>query len=65
MTKHLVALREAGLVEATRSGRETRYTLTPTPLSVVAGWIEDVGSVWEERLARLKRLVEERREAPS
>jgi DNA-binding transcriptional ArsR family regulator len=65
VTKHLTALREAGLVEATRSGRETRYTLTPTPLSVVAGWIEDVGSVWDERLARLKRLVEERQEAPS
>jgi DNA-binding transcriptional ArsR family regulator len=60
VTKHLVALREAGLVEATRCGRETRYSLTPEPLATAYRWIEEVGTAWDERLAALKRLVEAR-----
>jgi len=59
VAKHLAALREAGLVEATRSGRETRYSLRPAPLAAVTGWIDEVGSVWDRRLGTLKRLVEE------
>jgi DNA-binding transcriptional ArsR family regulator len=58
VAKHLTALREAGLVEATRSGRETRYSLTPAPLAAVTGWIDEVGAVWDERLGSLKRLLE-------
>jgi DNA-binding transcriptional ArsR family regulator len=60
VAKHLAALRAAGLVEAERSGRETRYTLTPAPLASAAEWIGQVGDAWDERLAALKRLVEER-----
>ena len=58
VTKHLTALREAGLVEASRAGRETRYALTPAPLASAVEWIEDVGSTWDARLEALKRLVE-------
>ena len=58
VAKHLTALREAGLVEATRSGRETRYALTPAPLASALGWIEDVDAAWDERLAALKRHLE-------
>ncbi len=60
VAKHLVALREAGLVEATRCGRETRYALTPEPLAAASRWIEEVGAAWDERLAALKQLVEAR-----
>jgi DNA-binding transcriptional ArsR family regulator len=55
VTKHLKALGEAGLVEATRSGREIHYALTPDPLEAAAGWIEHVGSAWDDRLAALSR----------
>lgn len=58
VAKHLAALREARLVEATRAGRETRYALTPAPLASAAGWIEEVGAAWDDRLKALKRLVE-------
>ena len=58
VAKHLTALREAGLVEASRSGRETRYSLTPAPLAEVTGWVDEVGAAWEERLRALKRLLE-------
>jgi ArsR family transcriptional regulator, cadmium/lead-responsive transcriptional repressor len=55
VAKHLAALRAAGLVSAERSGRETRYALTPAPLDEAAGWLERVGTEWDERLAALSR----------
>ncbi len=54
VSKHLAALGKAGLVEAERAGRETRYRLTPEPLGEAAAWIEQVGSAWDARLARLR-----------
>lgn len=57
VTKHLAALRAAGLVRAERHGRETRYELDPTPLGDAAGWIAQVGTQWDERLAALARYV--------
>jgi DNA-binding transcriptional ArsR family regulator len=54
VSKHLAALSDAGLVEARRTGRETRYRLTPEPLVDAVSWIERVGSQWDERLTRLR-----------
>jgi DNA-binding transcriptional ArsR family regulator len=54
VSKHLTALGEAGLVEAQRAGRETRYRLTPEPLTDALSWIEGVGAQWDERLGRLR-----------
>ena len=55
VAKHLAALSEAGLVESRREGRETRYELTPQPLSAALDWMGAVGAVWDTRLARLQR----------
>ena len=49
VAKHLATLSGAGLVEAQRAGRETRYRLT------------DAGSEWDERLDALRRHLEGRR----
>ncbi len=49
VSKHLVALAEAGLVESERRGRETRYHLT------------DMGEEWDERLDALARHLRGRR----
>jgi DNA-binding transcriptional ArsR family regulator len=54
VSKHLAALGQAGLVAATRVGRETRYRLTPGPLSDALEWMERIGNRWDERLARLR-----------
>ena len=54
VSKHLSALGSAGLVEAGRSGRETRYRLTPQPLGEALAWMERIGGQWDARLARLK-----------
>jgi DNA-binding transcriptional ArsR family regulator len=58
VAKHLAALGGAGLVSSRRSGRETLYELRPQPLDEAAEWIARIGGEWEDRLARLKRLVE-------
>ena len=53
VAKHLAALREAGLVRASRSGREARFALTPEPMDEAARWIEGVGASWDARLKSL------------
>jgi DNA-binding transcriptional ArsR family regulator len=61
VSKHLVALREAGLVESRKQGRETLYNLNPDSLDAAALWIARVGSEWDARLERLRGLVRSRR----
>ena len=61
VSKHLTALREAGLVESRRQGRETLYRVNADPLDAVAAWIARVGGEWDARLERLRTLVESRR----
>jgi DNA-binding transcriptional ArsR family regulator len=56
VSKHLAALGDAGLVDARRAGRETRYRLTPEPLGDAVGWLE---RIWDERLAALRRHLGE------
>jgi DNA-binding transcriptional ArsR family regulator len=60
VAKHLAALADAGLVESTRQGRETRYRLTPGPLTDAGAWLERVGDEWDSRLGRLRRHADTR-----
>jgi DNA-binding transcriptional ArsR family regulator len=58
VAKHLAALGEAGLVEAERRGRETRYRLTPAPLAEAMSWMADVGAGWDTRLEALSSYID-------
>jgi DNA-binding transcriptional ArsR family regulator len=58
VAKHLGQLRVAGLVAGARSGRETRYRLTPAPLGGALDWMEKVGAAWDERLDALRAHLE-------
>lgn len=60
VTKHLAALEAAGLARASRSGRETRYRLTPRPFEAAALWMAALGAEWDERLESLRSLLERR-----
>jgi DNA-binding transcriptional ArsR family regulator len=60
VAKQLAALADAGLLRATRTGRETRYEVTPEPLGDAVGWMVDVGARWDERLAKLGRSITDR-----
>ena len=53
VAKHLAALDRAGLVQARREGRETRYRVTPEPLGEAMAWMVAVGARWDASLARL------------
>ncbi len=57
IVKHLVVLSRAGLVTGKRTGQEVRYALVPQPLNEVSTWIAEIGSRWDERLARLRQVV--------
>lgn len=57
IAKHLVVLSRAGLVTGQRAGQEVRYALVPEPLDEVSAWIDEIGSRWDERLARLRQVV--------
>ena len=57
VAKHLGVLSLAGLVEAHRAGRETRYRPTPEPFGDAIAWMTEVGGRWDERLRRLERAA--------
>ena len=50
---------KAGLVQTQAQGREKHYSFTPEPLQSVSKWIEAIETKWDERLLRLKTMVEE------
>ena len=57
---HLQALGEAGLVDASREGREVRYRATPEPMSEAVAWMLGTGVSWDRRLDRLRTQLERR-----
>ena len=42
-----------------QQGREMRYTLTPEPLGELNQFTRKIGARWDERLNRLKTLVDQ------
>lgn len=56
--KHLRILEEAGLVTVHQKGREKQYTLTPDQLGELERWIRSLSAKWDERLLRLKTMLE-------
>lgn len=59
VTKHLDALRRAGLVHVERRGRERMHELDPAPLRDVVDFLAPYAAAWDERLARLATHLEE------
>jgi DNA-binding transcriptional ArsR family regulator len=57
VAKQLALLADAGLLRATRAGRETRFEVTPEPLGEAVEWMVDVGAAWDDRLAKLGRIL--------
>ena len=58
ITKHLGVLADAGLVRDVRRGRERLWEVELTPLDTARTCLDLVSQRWDERLARLKVLVE-------
>lgn len=58
VVQHLAVLREAGLVESRRAGREVRFELRPAALTATAAWMADVAATWDSRLAVIAEIAE-------
>lgn len=59
ISKHLTVLKEAGLVDERKVGRETRYRLNPEPLQEIQDWVSYYEKFWDVRIAHLKSLLED------
>jgi DNA-binding transcriptional ArsR family regulator len=62
--KHARTLERAGLIQASRSGRERVYRLAPEAgraVRVAAAAIEELSAFWDLALDAFKRVAEERR----
>ena len=58
VAKHLGVLDRAGLVRATPAGREKRYRVDDAQLARAVSQLSSVGSAWDARLQRIKRIAE-------
>ncbi|AMP03451.1 ArsR/SmtB family transcription factor [Collimonas pratensis] len=57
ISKHLGALKLAGLVRGRRDGRETYYSAEPKALAPLIDWIDFYSTFWNSRFDRLETLL--------
>jgi DNA-binding transcriptional ArsR family regulator len=58
VAKHLVVLDRAGLVRSAAAGRERRYRVDDDQLARAVAQLAAVGTAWDARLRRIKRIAE-------
>jgi DNA-binding transcriptional ArsR family regulator len=58
VAKHLSVLDRVGLVRGTSAGREKRYRVDDEQLARAVAQLSSVGSAWDARLQRIKRIAE-------
>ena len=58
ITKHLHALREAGLARGARTGRESIWELRPNRLAETRRYLDQITAQWDAALDRLRAFVE-------
>lgn len=59
ITKHLRRMEEAGVLRATRAGRESVWEVDPASLDEAGQYLRAISDQWDAVLARLKRFVED------
>jgi DNA-binding transcriptional ArsR family regulator len=58
VAKHLAVLDRIGLVRVRPEGREKRYRVDDEQLARAVAQLASVGSAWDVRLQRIKRIAE-------
>lgn len=58
VVKHLAVLDAAGLVSASRVGREVRYAVQTGAVETTSRWLAALAVDWDRRLAKIKRVAE-------
>jgi DNA-binding transcriptional ArsR family regulator len=61
VSKHLMVLERAGLIERDVEGREHFCRLNAVPLKKASAWLAETHAFWEQRLDRLERHILEKR----
>ena len=60
ISKHLMGLRGAGLVQANREGRQQNYSLQGEAMkAALTPWLRKYDRFWQQALERLRDLAEE------
>lgn len=57
MSKHLSALKLAGLVSDRHEGRQTHYSARPAALAPLTAWTHDMAAFWAGRFDQLEDLL--------
>ena len=58
VAKHLGVLGHVGLVDSVAAGRERRYEVDEAQLARAGAQLTAVGTAWDARLVRIKRIAE-------
>lgn len=58
VSKHLGVLKEVGLVDMRKDGRQRLYRANPASLKPIAEWVAPFARYWEERFEQLDELLE-------
>jgi DNA-binding transcriptional ArsR family regulator len=61
VSRHLRILSESGFVTMRPDGQRRLYSLRPEPFQELEGWLAPYRQLWEARLDRFGRALEERR----
>ena len=59
VSKHLAILKEAGLVDDRKVGRETRYRINAAPLREIKDWVSFYERFWTDNITILRSILEE------
>jgi DNA-binding transcriptional ArsR family regulator len=59
VSKHLKVLREVGLVDVRREGRERIYILNSGSLKPIHDWVKNYERMWSDRFDALDGVLEE------
>ena len=62
VSRHLRILNEAGFVQMRADGQRRLYSLRPEPFQAIDRWIDDYRRLWEDRLDRMGKELEHRRQ---
>ncbi len=58
VSQHLAPLKEAGLVNGRREGRQVFYRVEPRGMKPLIDWIAHYRAFWSEHVDRLEQLLE-------
>lgn len=59
VSQHLAALKDAGLVNGRKEGRQVYYRVEPKGLKPLVDWIANYRAFWTEHVDRLEKLLDE------